>query len=153
MPGPKSWAGDKRRRKRPQSAEANASMEQEVGKVIPAKRQRGAQTPMRRPSKSLSSAEKRLRALNKKLREIEQLQERQAAVETSVSSTDLVRSMMRQVGRGGSPNAPEMPDVPLVARRNQPDRMGVADWRLRGLGRRRIATAMSEPTVETRNSG
>jgi len=103
MPGPKSWGGDKRRRKRPQTPEAAASASQDVGKVVHAKRQRNAAEPLKKRTQALSSGEKRLRALNKKLREIEARQERQSRGEAldaqqlcKLNSLDSVLSQMNE---------------------------------------------------------
>jgi uncharacterized protein with WD repeat len=86
MGGPKSWNGAKRRAKRPQSAEAKRTAEQVVGKraqkllVGPSGGGVSKQQPMRKAPK-LQGSEKRLRTLNKLLKDIEALQAREAAGE------------------------------------------------------------------------
>ncbi|KAL1511962.1 hypothetical protein AB1Y20_005242 [Prymnesium parvum] len=83
--GPKSWSAAKKRQKRPQSEEAKLSQEQRVGKAFIRKRRDEAggrdrvegmrQQPMKREAtRKLEGKDKRLRALNKLLREIEALQ-------------------------------------------------------------------------------
>ena len=91
--GPKSWNGAKRRLKRPPTAEASASMRQDVGKQVTGSRRKEREAaakaalplsvtqPMKKPARNLRDGEKRLRALNKLLRQIEELQEREAAGE------------------------------------------------------------------------
>ena len=92
MGGPKSWNGAKKRLKRPGSAEAKASMEQNVGfradkkaaKAAAAAAKIAAQprSTIAKPApRARGGDEKRLRALNKKLREIEALQLSEAAGE------------------------------------------------------------------------
>ena len=91
MGGPTHWKGDKKRAKRWQQGtrEQKASMEQNVGRIQPEqrrmKRPAPEQTPAplakKKPSAPLSDAEKRLRALNKLLRSIEDLQRRDEAGE------------------------------------------------------------------------
>jgi hypothetical protein len=85
MPGPKSWDGAKRRLKRPRTDGAAKALEQNVGKIVcggkAARRPDGVerpQQPMRKLKVVRNDHEKRLRALNKLLREIEALQERAA---------------------------------------------------------------------------
>ena len=93
MGGPKSWNGAKKRLKRPGSAEAKASMEQNVGFRADKKAAKAAAAAAKiaaRPRSAIAKPaprarggdEKRLRALNKKLREIEALQLSEAAGET-----------------------------------------------------------------------
>ena len=83
--GPKSWSAEKRRQKRPQTAEAKLSQEQNVGKAFIKRRSDGSRVgdrsegllkqPMKsQPKRQLVDSEKRLRALNKLLRQIEELQ-------------------------------------------------------------------------------
>ena len=87
MPGPKSWKGDKKRLKRPQSAESKRSQAQDVGRLARRVVSRPAESAppqptiqkAKRPQPELQRDEKRLRALNKLLRNIEGLQERLAA--------------------------------------------------------------------------
>ena len=92
MGGPKSWNGAKKRLKRPGSAEAKASMEQNVGFRADKKAAKAAaaaakiaarpRSAIAKPARARGGDEKRLRALNKKLREIEALQLSEAAGET-----------------------------------------------------------------------
>ena len=93
MGGPKSWNGAKKRLNRPGSAEARASMEQNVGFRADKKAAKAAAAAAKiaaRPRSAIAKPaprarggdEKRLRALNKKLREIEALQLSEAAGET-----------------------------------------------------------------------
>ena len=87
--GPKSWSAAKMRQKRPQSASMKAAHEQKVGRLPrqtvsrpeppPQPKQQGIKK--KKPSAPLQDSEKRLRALNKLLREIEALQAKEAAGE------------------------------------------------------------------------
>ena len=86
MGGPKSWNGAKRRAKRPGSNEAVASQKQNVGRLArmnPTRPEPAIQKQQQKKSrpKELQKDEKRLRALNKLLRSIEDLQQREAAGE------------------------------------------------------------------------
>ena len=83
--GPKSWPKQKQRMKRPSTTEQKLSHEQKVGRIP---RQTVSRPAPPEPKKSaikkkhaapLQSGEKRLRALNKLLREIEELQRKAAA--------------------------------------------------------------------------
>uniref|UniRef100_A0A6S9T1J5 WIBG Mago-binding domain-containing protein n=1 Tax=Chrysotila carterae TaxID=13221 RepID=A0A6S9T1J5_CHRCT len=85
--GPGSWNGAKRRLKRPPTQEAHASIQQEVGKIkrgrkVKAPTSTAQVMPLKKSTKKLGEGEKRLRALNKKLREIEALQARVEAGES-----------------------------------------------------------------------
>ena len=81
--GPKSWSSAKLRQRRPQSKESIRSHEQNVGRLARQTVSRPAPPPKsavrKVPSKPLQSGEKRVRTLNKVLREIEELQRREAA--------------------------------------------------------------------------
>ena len=90
MPGPSKWNGAKRRLRRPQTEELKKSLQQNKGKLP---RQRVSRPEdengrMERPkptikkARPLQDSEKRLRSLNKLLRQIEQLQEREMSGET-----------------------------------------------------------------------
>ena len=90
MPGPSKWSGAKRRLRRPQTEELKKSLQQNKGKLP---RQRVSRPEdengrMERPkptikkARPLQDSEKRLRSLNKLLRQIEQLQEREMSGET-----------------------------------------------------------------------
>ena len=90
--GPKSWSAAKRRQKRPQTEEAQLSQEQNVGKAFIKRRSEGNRVgdrsegtlkqPMKaHPKRKLQDTEKRLRALNKLLRQIEELQAKEQAGE------------------------------------------------------------------------
>jgi uncharacterized protein with WD repeat len=97
MGGPNSWKGDKRRMKRPQSSEMKKSQEQKVGRLQrmvmqrphPSELSGGLQTSSSAIKKKkhaasaapLTGGEKRLRTLNKLLRDIEELQRRDDAGE------------------------------------------------------------------------
>ena len=97
MGGPNSWKGDKRRMKRPQSSEMKKSHEQKVGRLQrmvmqrphPSELSGGLQTSSSAIKKKkhaasaapLTGGEKRLRTLNKLLRDIEELQRRDDAGE------------------------------------------------------------------------
>ena len=77
MGGPQSWNPAKKRLKRPRTGEAKASVEQNVGKLLRPQRRKDYQPPvqpLRKPTKTRD--EKRVRALTKKLRELDQLQTR-----------------------------------------------------------------------------
>ena len=84
MPGPSSWKGDKRRAKRPQTAEAKRSQEQQVGRLArqvvsrPEPQEVKPTIKKQANQRPLQTNEKRLRALNKLLRQIEDLQQREA---------------------------------------------------------------------------
>jgi uncharacterized protein with WD repeat len=114
MPGPASWNGAKKRRKRPLTAEARASASQDTGKVLrdPHSR-RNAQTPLRKVEKKIqkSGDEKRLRALNKKLREIEALTERQGRGEEldeqQQQKLESMGSVLEQMAELGVPGLDE----------------------------------------------
>ena len=87
MVGPTKWSGAKKRSKRPQTGEAIASLKQDVGRLPrqtvsrpePVVDQRPKPTIKRKAT--LQRDEKRLRSLNKLLRQIETLQEREASGE------------------------------------------------------------------------
>ena len=74
--GPKSWNNAKKRLKRPETAEMKASMAQEVGKAFTKKRADVVSVPRPKAQmkRKLAGDEKRLRTLNKLLRQIEELQ-------------------------------------------------------------------------------
>ena len=83
--GPKSWSKAKLRHKRPTTREGKRSQEQNVGRrpqhllsrpEPPTEKQSAIHKPSR--AKPLQPNEKRLRALNKLLRDIEALQQREA---------------------------------------------------------------------------
>ena len=79
--GPRSWNNAKRRLKRPDTAEMKASMAQEVGKAFTKRRTTEAEVaprPKVQMKRKLQSNEKRVRSLNKLLRQIEELQARVA---------------------------------------------------------------------------
>jgi len=80
MAGPNSWGGAKKRLKRPLTAEAKRSADQDTGKILRGARKIDyANTPLRKgPRVKLTGEVKKLKALNKKLREIEALAELQA---------------------------------------------------------------------------
>lgn len=84
--GPKTWNGAKKRMKHPQTEEAKLSQEQRVGKTFIKRRSdsvRQKQDPMKTKARlKLGDQEKRLRALNKLLRQIEELQAKSQAGET-----------------------------------------------------------------------
>ena len=65
----------KKRKTTPITASAKAAHEQESGKVKIAKKRCHGQTPLRKGPRP-TDAERRVRALNKKLRDIEALQQR-----------------------------------------------------------------------------
>ena len=84
--GPKSWSSAKLRQRRPQSKESIRSHEQNVGRLArqtvsrPAPPAPPPKGPIRKVhTKPLQRDEKRVRTLNKVLREIEELQRREAA--------------------------------------------------------------------------
>ena len=103
MGGPSSWDGAKRRRKRPQTVESKLSLEQRVGRVRMVVSKPEAPPPVMGISKrkpagraaavDLSKDDKRLRNLNKVLRQIEELQRRSATGE------DLDEQQLEKVGR------------------------------------------------------
>lgn len=104
MPGPNSWGAAKKRQRRPETADAKASNDQETGKVLFTKKIRLLPTPLRKTKKK-SGDEKRLRGLNKKLRKIEALGERLAAGEeldeqqqAKFDSLDAVLADMAKMG-------------------------------------------------------
>ena len=126
MPGPKSWKGDKRRAKRPITQEQKLSAEQNVGRLQrvvmkrpePAEGRRikpaieKAQKKHRPTGAPLAPAEKRLRTLNKVLRDIEELQRREAAGEeldeaqlTKMERMDDVLEEMEELMAEGSANS------------------------------------------------
>jgi uncharacterized protein with WD repeat len=80
--GPRSWSKAKLRLKRPSTHEQKRSHDQQVGRLARLKPSRPAeniQKPIsKKRTKALEGSEKRLRALNKLLREIEALQQREA---------------------------------------------------------------------------
>ena len=80
MPGPSSWKGDKKRRKRPLTEEAKKSNDQDTGKILrKARKIDYGNTPLRKVPKVKKTGDvKKIKALNKKLREIEALGELQA---------------------------------------------------------------------------
>ena len=89
--GPTSWSAAKRRLKRPETKEQKKSHEQNVGRLPrqtcskpaqPAALPRSAGAIQKPRSVPLQRDEKRLRALNKLLRGIEELQAREANGET-----------------------------------------------------------------------
>ena len=89
--GPKSWSAAKRRMKRPETNEQKRSHEQNVGRLPrqtvsrPAQPAAPLQPAIAKKKKSaaapLQRDEKRLRSLNKLLRDIEALQAKEAAGE------------------------------------------------------------------------
>ena len=103
MGGPKSWKGDKKRMKRPQSTEQKKSHEQNVGRLQRVVMKRPHPSELMPPSSPsaapghestaikkkkraaaaapLQGSEKRLRTLNKLLRDIEELQRKDDAGE------------------------------------------------------------------------
>lgn len=116
MPGPSKWNGAKRRLRRPQTEELKKSLQQNKGKLP---RQRVSRPEdengrMERPkptikkARPLQDSEKRLRSLNKLLRQIEQLQEREMSGETldaqqreKVSRLDETLEEMEELMGGG----------------------------------------------------
>ena len=82
--GPKSWSKAKLRQKRPQTNEAKRSHEQVVGRLPRQTVSRPEEPPSqqgairKKPHAERSRDEKRLRSLNKLLRDIEALQKRQS---------------------------------------------------------------------------
>lgn len=94
--GPNSWSNAKKRLKRPNTAEAKASMAQQVGKTFTKKRKMES-VAMPRPkiqlNKKLAGDEKRLRSLNKLLRQIEELQAR------ATNGEELDEQQMAKIGR------------------------------------------------------
>ena len=110
--GPKSWSAAKMRQKRPQTASMKAAHEQKVGRLprqIVSRPERPQQSKQpgikkKKPSAPLQDNEKRLRALNKLLREIEALQAKEAAGEeldeqqqTKLDRLDEVLSEMEEL--------------------------------------------------------
>ena len=107
--------------KRPQSAEAKISMEQNVGRLprkimkrpdpedLASMRVKGIEKAnKRRPGAALAPAEKRLRSLNKLLRDIEELQRREDAGEdldeaqqAKLARLDAVLEEMEELMAGG----------------------------------------------------
>ena len=86
--GPKSWSKAKLRLKRPQTHEQKMSHEQKVGRLPRQTCSRPEPPPQpaggilkKKKTAPLQRDEKRLRALNKLLRDIEALQQREAAGE------------------------------------------------------------------------
>ncbi|EOD08008.1 hypothetical protein EMIHUDRAFT_218063 [Emiliania huxleyi CCMP1516] len=75
MPGKTGKKLTKKRKTTPITASAKAAHEQESGKVKIAKKRCHGQTPLRKGPRP-TDAERRVRALNKKLRDIEALQQR-----------------------------------------------------------------------------
>lgn len=86
MPGPRSWNGAKARHKRPLTNEAKRAQEQNVGRkfVKLSRPEPPSVAPVIQKSSRapLAPDAKRVRALNKLLRQIEDLQERAAKGET-----------------------------------------------------------------------
>ena len=83
--GPKSWSKAKLRQKRPKTTLATSTAEQNVGRLPrqvvsrPAPAAPPPQSTIKKNKAPLRADEKRLRALNKVLRDIEELQRREAA--------------------------------------------------------------------------
>ena len=115
MAGPRSWSGAKQRLKRPRTVEAAASLEQNVGKIQRRKIREQPRPPVRsgaRASKkklARDTREVRLRALNKLLREIEALQQREEGGDELDAQQrkkcerldDVLREMETLLGAGG----------------------------------------------------
>ncbi len=86
MPGPTKWNAAKKRLRRPETAAAKKTMQQDKGRLPrqTVSRPDGASQPLKpsiKKARPLQDSEKRLRALNKLLRQIEQLQEREMSGE------------------------------------------------------------------------
>lgn len=89
--GPNSWSAAKKRQKRPQSDASKRAHEQKVGRLPrhivskpeppPQAKQQAGAIRKKKKTAPLKESEKRLRALNKRLREIEALQAQEAAGE------------------------------------------------------------------------
>ena len=121
MAGPRSWSGAKQRLKRPRTVEAAASLEQNVGKIQRRKIREQPRPPVRsgaRASKkklARDTREIRLRALNKLLREIEALQQREEGGDELDAQQrkkcdrldDVLREIETLLGAGGRATSPQ----------------------------------------------
>lgn len=115
MVGPTKWSGAKKRAKRPQTEEAKRSLQQDVGRLKRVQMKKPVIAPQavvpaaKRSAKELQRDEKRIRALNKLLRQIEDLQQREAAGETldeqqevKLGRLDGVLAEMEELMSGGA---------------------------------------------------